>query len=130
MFAGKTLAEIALALEADPSLADAVRAELQSRIDRPNARPGSVKRAQAALDRMQAGASVAIPPKPEKPAAEKKPAGVVKTTHASTKTTARKAKPGDELTLNEAIAIARRYGYPIARVWTALAKSGTVTRKA
>jgi hypothetical protein len=45
---------------------DAARTELESRIARPNARPGSVKRASEALARLAAGGSVAIPARPEK----------------------------------------------------------------
>lgn len=127
-FAGKTLAEIAATLEAAsdaqrPRVLALVRTELQARIDRPNARPGSVKRAQAALARLDEGASVAIPARPEKPADAPAPA---RTNHAPRP---KRTIPGDELTLNEAIAIARKHGYPVARHWSALAKAGRLAQK-
>lgn len=126
-FAGKTLAEIAAALESAPAklrpqVEALVRTELEARIARPNAKPSSVKRATAALARLTEGASVAIPARPEKAPAEAKAPAAARTTSA--KAPARKAKPGDEITLNEAIAIAREYGYPVARIWTAIAKLG------
>lgn len=128
-FAGKTLAEIASALDAAPAnlrpqVEALVRSELTARITRPNAKPGSVKRATAALARMDEGTSVAIPARPEKPAK----AVTASVTSAPAKAPAPKRtpakRPGDEITLNEAIVLAKEYGYPVARIWTAIAKLG------
>lgn len=64
MYAGQTLAQLALVASTDPA---GVRAELQARIDRQGK---SAKNAQKALARMDAGESVAIPaPAPKAPKA-------------------------------------------------------------
>lgn len=129
-FAGKTLAEIALALDAAPAnlrpqVEALVRSELTARIERPNAKPSSVKRATAALARLDANASVAIPARPEKAPKADKPVTAAVTPTAPAKAPRKPAaKPGDEITLNEAIALAREYGYPVARIWSAIAKLG------
>lgn len=125
-FAGKTLAEIAatmdLATEAQrPRLVKLATAVLEERINRPNAKPGSVKRAQAALARLTSGASVAIPARPEKPA---KPASHKPAPRRTSPARTTRTIPGDEITLNEAIALTRKYNLPVARHWSALAKAG------
>lgn len=134
MFAGKTLAEIALALEADPALAPLVQAELESRIARPNARPGSVKRAQAALARMAEGTSVAIPVTPK---AEKAPAG----TNPNTAQVASNAKQAlvkaagttqmpEKLAWTFAAKALKAAGYPVPRHIAKAARMGTLAPKA
>ena len=69
-YAGRSLTDLAIAQTTDPA---GVLAELQARV----ARNGkSAKNAQAAIERMAQGASVAIPPKADTtPKAPKAPAG-------------------------------------------------------
>lgn len=130
MFAGQTLAQIADALTQNPALVDLARAELQARIDRPNARPSSVKRAQAALDRLAAGASVAIPARPEKAPKADKPAQVApKAPVASPPARVRITGTGDTrpvVTQAQACKLAadllRSHGYPVPRALTTLAR--------
>lgn len=134
MFAGQTLAQIADALAADPSLAPAARAELTARINRPNARPSSVKRATAALARMDAGTSVAIPARPEKAPksvkAPKKPAPTP--TPKAQAARVRNDATGEMrpvVTQAQACKLAadllRSYGYPVPRALSTLAKGRT-----
>ncbi len=67
MYAGQTLAQLAIAASTDPA---GVRAELSARVER-NGK--SAKNARLALERMDAGASVAFPERA--PKAPKAPAG-------------------------------------------------------
>lgn len=64
-FEGKTLAEMDAAVQANPALKASARAELVNRANRPNAKEGAVKRANAAIARLDAGGPI-LAPKGEK----------------------------------------------------------------
>lgn len=131
-FAGFTLAQLAAVVDMDARQAPVVRAELEARV----ARQGkSAKNAQKALERMDAGASVAIPaPAPKAPKASAPAASARKVTNPNLPIVAANARAKGVVSERQAFAlvaaIGRDAGYSIPRWITAGSKGRTIARKA
>ncbi len=135
MFAGKSLADMQVALDADANMLVHITSELTARV----ARAGkSAKNAQDALDRMAAGGSVAIPPKaptgtPTTPKAPKAPAGTVNPNLPIVAAKAQAVATGPKATEKALWAYAckalKAGGYPVPRHMSKAARTGGLAPK-